>query len=78
MIRVAVPLAIAAATACSGPSTSVPTGFESNCATGPRIVGESQMGVTDDGLYTDVDATIVMSGRVGGGSCVGAAYEVDR
>jgi hypothetical protein len=34
------------------------------------------MGVTDKGLHTDVDATIIMSGRAGG-SCFGAAVDAD-
>jgi hypothetical protein len=77
LIRVAIPLALAAAAACAGPRTTVPTGFGSNCAPGgTRIAGESQMGVTNEGLYTDVDAKLVMTGRTGGG-CFGAAFDVD-
>ena len=72
MIRVAVLAATAALCGCSGPSAPVPTGFERSCSYGPRIGGEAEMGVGNDGPITDVDARITMGGRVGGG-CFGAA-----
>jgi hypothetical protein len=82
LIRALASLALLAA-ACSGPTTPVPTGFGGgSCGPGTRISGESEMGVgqTRPGggtsLITDVDAKIVMSGRVGG-SCFGAAVDAD-
>jgi hypothetical protein len=82
LIRVLAPLALVAA-ACSGPTTPVPTGFGGgNCGPATRISGESAMGVGKTGptggtsLITDVDAKIVMSGRVGG-SCFGAVVDAD-
>ena len=77
MIRAAIPLAIVAAAACAGPSSTVPTGFGNDCGDGPRIAGKAEMGVTDEGPYTDTDAKIVMTGRTGGG-CAGAAFDADR
>jgi hypothetical protein len=77
LIRLALLSAVAAATACSGGSAPVPSGFGGECAAGPRIRGESQMGVVNDRPYTDVDATITMSGRTGGGACFGAARDLD-
>jgi hypothetical protein len=81
LIRALASLALLAA-ACSGPTTPVPTGFGGGSCAGTRISGESEMGVgkTRPGegtsLITDVDARIVMSGRVGG-SCFGAAVDAD-
>ena len=71
MIRV-LGLAVGALAACSGPSSMAPTGFgRADCAYGPRISGSAGMGVGNDGVLTDLDATVGVGVRTDGG-CVGA------
>ena len=62
--------------ACSGPSSTVPSGFGGDCDYGPRIGGAAGMGVGSEGLMTDIDARIVMGARTDGG-CVGASLGRD-
>jgi hypothetical protein len=68
--------AVAVASACAGPSSSVPPGFANRCDTGPRISGVAEMGVSNDGLVSEIDdLTVSFGGGTGTGACTGAFYE---